>query len=85
MTFRTSEEIVSTLRSEVRWRPTIWGDARPLLVEAADRIEILTSALSAAAKTLERSAEDFAFWHDKSRAKECEATLAHIRRVMSAT
>jgi hypothetical protein len=34
-------DLVSTLRDEARFRPTIWGDARPLLIAAADEIERL--------------------------------------------
>lgn len=32
-------EIVNTLRGEAKYRPTMWGDARPLLICAADEIE----------------------------------------------
>lgn len=42
------DEIVATLRSEARFRPTIWGDARPLLIAAADEIERLHRALDIA-------------------------------------
>lgn len=34
-------KLTDTLRSEARWRPTIWGDARPLLIEAANEIDRL--------------------------------------------
>jgi hypothetical protein len=44
------DEIVSTLRSEARYRPTIWGDARPLLIEAAAKIEQLKDAANAVLK-----------------------------------
>jgi len=39
------DEIVKTLRDEARFRPTIWGDARPLLMAAADEIEQMQTAL----------------------------------------
>ncbi len=45
MTGLTTAEIIDALRSEARFRPTVWGDTRQLLLIAADEIEQLRSAM----------------------------------------
>jgi hypothetical protein len=47
-----TKETVKTLKNEARYRPTIWGDARPLLLEAAKEIEELTAMLAEAEDTI---------------------------------
>lgn len=48
------DEIVDTLRSEARFRPTIWGDSRPLLIAAAAEIERLDRAAAQCADEIAR-------------------------------
>lgn len=43
--FISTEDIIQTLDLEARFRPTMWGDARPLLKEAAARLREAKSLL----------------------------------------
>ncbi len=51
------DELALALRDEARFRPTIWGDARPLLIEAAKAVERLI-ALVAACEPFARTADE---------------------------
>lgn len=58
-------ELTDTLRSEARYRPTIWGDARPLLIEAANALDRLREFYDAYT-ALESSYNSFTGWSDHS-------------------
>lgn len=45
-------DVVKALLDEARFRPTIWGEARPLLVVAAHEIERKQKALEAVLRTM---------------------------------
>jgi len=51
------EELATTLRGEARFRPTIWGDARPLLIEAAKAVDALI-ALRQACEPFAKTADE---------------------------
>ena len=40
------DEVIKTLRNEAQYRPTIWGDARPLLKEASEIIDEMKTELA---------------------------------------
>lgn len=75
-------ELTDTLRSEARYRPTIWGDGRPLLIEAANEIDRLREFYDAHA-ALEASYNRFTGW-DRSKDETSTGVAASQLRLHNA-